>query len=249
MMLPIYEELAESQKEAARAFLDGAPIGDSIGPLVVARMTEEEPDEIAEDIMCSKEEVNEGEEAFLVKSKGPGAKLGKYGDAIRKLDEDHDIDAIITVDAAAKLEGEETGTVSEGVGVMMGGPGVEKSKIEEVATERGIPLEGVVIKQSPPEASKAMKKEIYEAWDEAVDKTIEIATNYDTVVIVGVGNSSGVANTRDETLDVEKVLSPYWKEYEEQEDEVSYMGLMSLFGGPDQSQIEGMKWRALRTLY
>jgi hypothetical protein len=36
-------------------------------------------------------------------------------------------DSGIAVDAAAKFEAEETGTVSEGAGVTMGGSGVEKS--------------------------------------------------------------------------------------------------------------------------
>ncbi|MFB6099648.1 MAG: DUF1512 family protein, partial [Candidatus Nanohalobium sp.] len=51
MMLPIYEELAESQKGATRAFVDEAPIGDSIGPLVAAKLITDEPEEVAENIM------------------------------------------------------------------------------------------------------------------------------------------------------------------------------------------------------
>ena len=232
MMLPVYEEIAESQKDATRAFLDQAPIGDAIGPLVAAKMITEEPEEISENIMHSEEEINE-EKVHVIKSDGPGARLGKYGDAIDQLAEENDLEAIVTVDAALKLEGEETGTVSEGVGVMMGGPGVEKTKIEEAATEHDVPLEGVVIKQNAPEASKAMKKEIFDAYQNAVEKAQELASEYDgEVAIVGVGNTCGVGNTKDSTRGIHNRLRKYWKEYEqEEEEEVSYQGMMGILPG------------------
>lgn len=251
MMLPIYTELAESQKGATRAFADNAPIGDGIGPIVAAKMITEEPEEVSEDIIHSKEKVD-GQNVHVVKSRGPGARLGKYGDALDTIAEENDLKAIITVDAASKFESEETGTVNEGVGVMMGGPGVEKSKIEEVATEYEIPLEGIVIKQSAPEASKPMKKEIFDAWKPAVKKTKEITSEFDgDVAVVGVGNTCGVGNTRDSTRGIHNKLRKYWKEYEEQEeDDVSYTGLMSIMGGPDQQQKQDMMnsviWKGLR---
>lgn len=251
MMLPIYTEIAESQKGATRAFMDNAPIGDAIGPMVAAKMITEEPEEIAEDIMHSEEELEE-HTVHVIKSRGPGARLGKYGDALEELTDETELEAIITIDAASKFESEETGTVNEGIGVMMGGPGVEKSKIEEVATENEIPLEGVVIKQSAPEASKPMKKEIFDAWEPAKDKAEEIASEYDgEVAIVGVGNTCGVGNTRDSTRGIHNKLRKYWKEYEQQEDEdVSYMGLMSIMGGPDQqertSMLNSVIWKGLR---
>ncbi len=251
MMLPIYTELAESQKGATRAFADNAPIGDTIGPLVAAKMIEGEPEEISENIVHSEEEIS-NQNVHVVKSKGPGARLGKYGDALEQIAEENDLQAIITVDAASKFESEETGTVNEGVGVMMGGPGVEKSKIEDVATEHDVPLEGVVIKQSAPEASKPMKKEIFDAWKPAMKKTKVIASEYEgDVAVVGVGNTCGVGNTRESVRGTHNKLRKYWKEYEQQEDDdVSYMGLMSIMGGPDQSQqkdmINSVIWKGLR---
>jgi hypothetical protein len=246
MMLPIFEELAESQKEASRAFLDGAPIGDAIGPLVAAKFITSEPEEVAEDIVRSEEEVA-GNEVHVIKSKGPGGRLGKYGDAIEEVADD--VEAIVTVDAAAKFEGEETGTVSEGVGVMMGGPGVEKSKIEDAAVENDLPLEGIVVKQSPPEASKPMKKEIYEAYKPAVEKVEEIVEEVDgPVAVVGVGNTCGVANQRSDVSDVSRKLQKYWEEYEEMdEDDTSYMGMMGAFPGGDGSDAGArLLWRLPR---
>jgi hypothetical protein len=203
-------------------------------------MITDEPEEVSKNIMHSEEEIND-ETVHVLKSDGPGARLGKYGEAVDQLAEENDLEAIVTVDAALKLEGEETGTVSEGVGVMMGGPGVEKTKIEEAATEHDIPLEGVVIKQNAPEASKAMKKEIFDSYQDAVDKAQEIASEYDgEVAIIGVGNTCGVGNTKDSTRGIHNRLRKYWKEYEEEdEDEVSYMGMMSIMPGGDQAVQRG----------
>jgi hypothetical protein len=255
MMIPIYRELAESQKAATEAFVDEAPIGDSIGPLVAAKLIQdtEEPEEVAEDIIHAEEEYG-NQTVHVLKSNGPGARLGKYGDALNTLVDEEDLEAIITVDAGAKFEGEETGSISEGVGVMMGGPGVEKSKIEEVATENDVPLEGVIIKQSAPEASKPMKKEIYESYKEAVTKAEEIANEFNgDVAVIGVGNTCGIGNTKDDVTGVHNRLRPYWEKYEEQEeeDDVSYMGLMgALPSGGEQAELQNLKssvlWRLPR---
>ncbi len=251
MMMPIYKELAESQREATRAFVDQAPIGDSIGPLVAAKLIQGEPEEVAEDVIYSEEEIN-GQKVHVVKSNGPGARLGKYGDAVDNLAEENNLEAIITVDAGAKFEGEETGSISEGVGVMMGGPGVEKTKIEEAATEHDVPLEGIVVKQSPSEASKPMKKSIYDSYKTALDKVEELVNEFDgEVAVVGVGNTCGVGNTRSDVSGVHNRLRKYWKEYEQQEDEeVSYIGLMGAMGGGNQARLEEVRdkviWRIPR---
>ncbi|MFB6265842.1 MAG: DUF1512 family protein, partial [Candidatus Nanohaloarchaea archaeon] len=96
MMLPLYEEIAEAQKEATEAFVEGVPIGDSVGPLVAAKFMEEGGEEVAEDVVLSREEVEE-KEVHVLKSKGPGARLGKYGDAIEQVLEEEEIEKIIFV--------------------------------------------------------------------------------------------------------------------------------------------------------
>jgi len=252
MMLPVYQELAESQREATRAFVDQAPIGDAIGPLVAAKLIEEDSEEIAEDIVHSEEEIK-GNKVHVIKSNGPGARLGKYGNALDSLAEENSLEAVITVDAGAKLEGEKTGALSEGVGVMMGGPGVEKSKIEDVAAEHELPLEGLIIKQSPAEASKPMKKKIYDSYKPAVKKVEQLVEEIDgEVAVVGVGNTCGVANKREDVKAVHNRLRKYWKEYEEQEEEeVSYIGMLGAMpNSGDQSQLREIRnsilWRIPR---
>lgn len=227
MMLPLYEEIARSQKEATEAFVDGIPIGDSVGPLVAASFMENEPEEIAEDVVVSEEEVD-GKTVHVLKSNGPGSRLGKYGDAIETLVEDEGIEKIVFVDAGMRYEGEETGKVVDGAGVLMGGPGVEKFKIEEVASEHDIPLEGFIVKQSGPQASRPMHSQIYDAVPDAKQRVgEEIEESEGPILLVGVGNTSGVGNSAEATEGLDEKLQPYWEE--EEEESTSYYGLMKAF--------------------
>lgn len=236
MMLPLYEEIAESQKAATEAFVEGVPIGDSVGPMIAASFmdSDSEPEEGAEDVIYTEEEF-EDDELVVLKSRGPGSRLGKYGDAIEELAEEKDLDKIIFVDAGMRFEGEETGKIVDGTGVLMGGPGVEKFKIEEVASEHDIPLEGFVVKQSGPQASRPMHSKIYDAVPDAVERVEEEVRDADgTVLLVGVGNTVGIGNDRDSLQDLPDKLEEYWEE--EDEESTSYFGLMKAFpmGGGDQ---------------
>ncbi len=235
MVLPVYKELSDAQKGATDAFVNQIPIGDTIGPMIAASLIENEDDvdEVAEDVVVSKEDF-EGNEFYVMKSKGPGARLGKYGDAVKAVLEEQDIDKIFTVDAGMRFEGEETGEVVDGTGVLMGGPGVEKSKIEEAAMEHDIPLEGYIIKQSGPQASKPMHKKIWDSKEEAVNiLKDEIRNSEGKLLIIGVGNTCGAGNSKKSLEGLDKDLKPYWDEQEEESS--SYLGLMKAFpmGGGD----------------
>ncbi|MDY6761883.1 MAG: DUF1512 family protein [Candidatus Nanohaloarchaea archaeon] len=233
MMLPLYEEIAQSQREATEAFVNEVPIGDAVGPLVAAKFMENEPEEVAEDVVMSEESVD-GNDVHVLKSKGPGARLGKYGNAIDKLLDENDFAKIVFVDAGMRYEGEETGTVVDGAGVLMGGPGVEKFKIEETATEHDVPLEGFIVKQSGPQASRPMHSQIYDAVPEVVDRVEEeIEEAEGDVLLVGVGNTCGVGNAAQATTGIPNKLKPYWAD--EEEESTSYFGLMKAFpmGGGD----------------
>jgi hypothetical protein len=112
-------------------------------------------------------------------------------------DQANKISTIIMIDAALKLEGENTGEVAEGIGAAIGGIGTEKFRIEAAATQKEIPMYAIVVKQSLIDAISVMRKEIAEATDkvmERVNRLIEEKTKEgDTILLVGVGNTLGVS--------------------------------------------------------
>ncbi|BCU67155.1 hypothetical protein HS7_05920 [Sulfolobales archaeon HS-7] len=200
MIVPILVKQAEAYLKAQKVFEKGIPVGDAIGPLVASRLLMNadnkrtvSKDTIAGDVMF------EGRKLIVVKAEGPKATVGTPGEAVAKVIEEQEgkVKRIVTVDAMLRLEGEETGTVAEGTGVAMGDPGPEKIEIERVAAKYTIPIDAVVIKMGLDEAITAMRKEVYNAAEKALDLVREIIkerTNEgDTVVLVGVGNTGGVA--------------------------------------------------------
>ncbi len=222
MYLPMLLKMARGNVKATQAFVKGVPIGDAIGPIVAASFKTKEGEEIATNVVVSKEKI-EGKIVFVMKAKGPGASLGKLGKAVEALRERESIEHIITVDAAGKLEGEETGEIAEGVGVMMGGVGVERSRIEEVALKHDLPMDGIAIKMSVMEASVALHEKVFKAKDRAAEtvKRLVKETRNEKILLLGVGNSCGIGNTKDSLADLEKKLKPIWakQKLEDKEEE------------------------------
>ncbi|MCD6114196.1 MAG: DUF1512 domain-containing protein [Thermoprotei archaeon] len=200
LQMPQIVRLAETYFKALDAFKDGKPIGDGIGPLVAASLLNgAKVKEIVEDTVVGVVE-RKGRKLYVIKAKGPGGTVGKPGEALKRIVEDElhgKVSRIIMIDAALKLEGEKTGEVIEGVGAAIGDPGPEKFKIESVAMKNNIPLDSIIIKQSLEEAITPMRKEISDAVEEVIrkiDKGLEERTKEgDVVVVVGVGNTLGIA--------------------------------------------------------
>ncbi|HIQ23535.1 MAG TPA: DUF1512 domain-containing protein [Pyrodictium delaneyi] len=204
MMMPFYMRIAKAYFDAIKTISKGIPIGDAAGPLVAYRLmkslaVEAGPREITKDtiytVHCFEER-----KVIIVKAYGPGSTVGRPGEAVEKIVNDElqgNVAAIITVDAALKLEGEDTGSIAEGTGVAMGDPGPEKIRIERVAVARGAPLYAIAIKMSLEEAITAIKKEIVDGVEKAVERVkkliIESTRPGDTVIVVGVGNTLGVS--------------------------------------------------------
>ncbi|MCX8203058.1 MAG: DUF1512 domain-containing protein [Nitrososphaeria archaeon] len=200
MQLPIIMELAEAYRQASFAFYNGQPIGDGAGVLVAAKFAREinavPVDESVKDTVVLLGQF-EGRKVYVVRAKGPGGTVGRPGDAVKKVIETEGrVDLVVTIDAALKLEGEETGKVAEGVGVAIGGPGIDKFKIETIAKDRGVPLYAYVIFQSIGEAITPMKESIAKASDVILTKLKEtIRKNVPengTVVVAGIGNTVGI---------------------------------------------------------
>jgi hypothetical protein len=197
MSLPTIMEEAEAYNASIDAFADGRTIGDGIGPLVAKQFhRESRPRELIKDTYLY-ENGFEGRKLLIVRAKGPGGNVGKPGLAVEKLAlESKPIHHIITVDAALKLEGEESGEVAEGIGAAIGGFGIERYHIEEAATKQGIPLNAVVVKMSSKEAISPLTPKLIEASENAAEsvRTIILAETQpgDTVILAGIGNSIGI---------------------------------------------------------
>ncbi|MCE4602971.1 MAG: DUF1512 domain-containing protein [Desulfurococcales archaeon] len=202
LIMPQILKIAEAYKKALNDFIKGAPIGDSAGPIVALRLAGQDNEwrEI-EDETVATSTVIEGRRVYIVKARGPGSSVGKPGAATERLIEElvargEKPSLMITVDAALKLEGEETGSVAEGVGAAIGDPGPEKIRFERIAVKHGIPLKAVIIKMGLEEAIQAMSKSIYEGSLKAEERVrqliLEETREGDTVVVIGVGNTIGV---------------------------------------------------------
>lgn len=199
MQLPLVERIAKAVYKGTKSLARGEPVGDGLGPLVVANLIgNKKPKEIEEDIMLANVKI-ENRNCFVMKAKGPGGRLGRPGKAVEKIVKGNKISRIITIDAAAKLEGEKTGSIAEGVGVAMGGPGVERSYIEDVAVKNDTPLDSIIVKMRPEEAIMPMRKAIKDAVPHVMGRikdSLARAKKGENVIIVGVGNTSGVGNSK-----------------------------------------------------
>ena len=199
MIMPILLEEAEALKKAINAFKDGQPIGDGIGPMIVGKMMlNKEKRTLAKETVVCEDRYN-GRTLYLMKAEGPMGSVGEPGTAVENLINEMGVtvNSIVMIDAALKLEGEKTGELAEGVGAAIGGIGVDRFQIEEVATKHGIPVYAIIIKQSVLDAITVMKKEIAESI-EKVNKSIfnvidDKTREGDKVLIIGVGNTLGVA--------------------------------------------------------
>ena len=199
MVMPLLLQEAEALQNAIGAFRKGQPIGDSIGPMVVGKMMiGKEKKVIARETLYSEDE-HKHRKLYLLKAEGPAGTVGRPGEAVQRLivELGLKIDAIIMIDAALKLEGEKTGDIAEGIGSAIGGIGVEKYQIEEIATKFNIPVYAIIVKESVQDAITVMRKEIYDSFDKLIDTIYAIieekTTETQSVLIVGVGNTVGVA--------------------------------------------------------
>ena len=196
MIIPFIMEEASALKEAVESMKKGQPMGDGIGPMVVGQMMlDTSKQEIAFETVWSKTEF-EGRELLLVKAKGPNSTVGRPGEAIENIIPQEKPDLIIMIDAALKLEGEDSASIAKGFGAAIGGIGTERFKIEEIATKNNIPILAIVVKQTIREAvtlmSENIAKQAKTVRDEIYDMINENTKSGETVMIVGVGNTLGI---------------------------------------------------------
>ena len=204
MQMSIILAMAKSFYYASKAFAEGSPIGDALGPMVAGKFVRDvanngdvEAQDISTDTIMQEVEF-EGRTVYVVRAKGPGGTVGKPGKAIKTLVEKHgdSISRIIMIDAGLKLSGDKTGSLAIGVGAAIGGIGVEKYFIEDSTTSKAIPIDAVICKQSLEDAITTMKRPITQSVPHIVEK-IKMAIRKRTqsgtkVIVAGIGNTIGI---------------------------------------------------------
>ncbi len=209
MQLPLIERISRALLKGTEALTNGWPIGDSIGSMVAANLIgDSKTKEIEEDVLLARKKIK-GKNVLIIKAKGPGGRLGKLGKAVEKLVKRGKIAKLITVDAAAKLEGERTGNIAEGVGVAIGGIGVDRNYIENITTAKEIPLDAIAIKMSQEEAIMPMKLEVLNSIfrvTKLLEDDISRTREKGSIIVVGVGNSSGIGNNKKAVEEAEKQI-------------------------------------------
>ena len=198
MQLPMIMEEAEAYVSFLDAFKQSKPIGDGIGALTASKlMADHDKFEVAKDMVVAETTID-GRRVLVTKAKGPGGTVGKPGDAVGNLIEANGgkVSLIVMIDAGLKLEGENSGDIVEGVGAAIGGIGVDKYKIEEVATKYKIPVYAIVIKESLKEGLASMTEAISQAADSVISRLRSIIRERtkegNIVIVVGVGNTIGI---------------------------------------------------------
>jgi len=196
MILPFIMEQAEAMKEAIPAFKAGQPVGDGIGPMVVGKMMLDiDKETVAFQTVLAKTKFD-NRTLFLLKAEGPSSTVGRPADALETIVSNNKLDAIIMIDAALKMEGEDSASVAQGFGAAIGGIGTDRFQIEAIATNNKIPIFSIVVKQSIKEAIVLMTKEIADQADEVCSQVYEMIRENtqegQSVAIIGVGNTAGV---------------------------------------------------------
>jgi hypothetical protein len=226
MQLPMIERLAKSELEGTEAFANGYPIGDSIGPMVAASLMEKQR-YITEDVVYDEKEMF-GRRVIILKADGPAPHLGRIDDALKKIIEKRKIAKVITIDAGAKLEGEKTGSIAEGVGFAMGGD-FQREIIENILLPKKIPLDSIIVKVGIEEAITPMTEEIRKSVPrviEAIKDSIKRTKGKGDIIIIGVGNSCGIGNTKDSLKNVEEKIKKLSKKPKEKKNR--FLGIWNI---------------------
>lgn len=213
MQLPMIEEVAKSEFRGTEAFMNGYPIGDSIGPMVAASLMKKSKN-LTKEVVYDKRKMF-GKEVIIMKASGPEPRLGRIDEAILKIIKRRKIAKVITIDAGSKLEGEKTGSVSEGIGFAMGGS-FEREIVENILLPRKIPLESIIVKVGLEEAITPMKKEIAKSVPiaiEAIENSIKRTKEKGVILVIGIGNTCGVGNNQDELKETEKKIKEIERKY------------------------------------
>lgn len=220
MQMPFIEKVAKAMVNGTETMANGWPMGDSVGPMVASDIIGDSRGKDVRDTIVVRKRIK-GRNVVIIKAKGPGGRLGKPWEIVEKEVRRGKVAKIISIDAAGKLEGEKTGAIAEGVGVAMGS--FYRAFIENIATEKRVPIESIAIKMAPEEAIMNMQPDVLKAVPRAVqvvENNIKNTKRKGTIIVMGVGNTSGVGNNKksvDQAEKKAKEIAQMMKRREEQE--------------------------------
>ena len=227
MQMPFIEKIAKAMVNGTETMANGWPMGDSVGPIVVSHMIGDSRSKEIRDTIVVRKKIK-GRNIVIIKAKGPGGRLGKPWEIVEKEVRRGKIAKIISIDAAGKLEGEKAGAIAEGIGVAMGS--FYRAFIENIATEKRVPVESIAIKMAPEEAIMNMQPDVIKAVPKAVyvvEQNIKKTKRKGTIIVMGVGNTSGVGNNKKSAEGAEKKakeIAQMMKRREEQEPKKRWFG-------------------------
>ncbi|MEM5811213.1 MAG: DUF1512 family protein [Candidatus Aenigmatarchaeota archaeon] len=214
-----FNKISKSLYAASTAFIENLPVGDSVGPLIALHLIKKSKAKLVkefkeENCVLLKGKIN-GREVYLIKASGFGSKVGRIGRAIERTIKERKIKNLITIDAAVKLESEESGTIAEGVGVAIGGIGIDSAFIENIATKNKVNLFSTLVKMSMEEALSPLNKKIYDSAKIVVEKIENrIKDLKGNILIAGIGNTCGIGNTINDFEKSEEKVKKAFQEYE-----------------------------------
>ncbi len=107
----------------------------------------------------------------------------------------------------------------------MGGSGVDRYEIEEIAVKNGIPLDAIAVKLSEEDALSAMPKDVLAAVPKAADlvkKAVARSGKSDKILIIGVGNTCGIGNDSSTTEKAEKLVNDQIKKDEKKKEKKGF---------------------------
>ena len=206
MQMPFIEKMAKSMLNGTETMSNGWPMGDSAGPMVAAQLIGDSKGKEIRDTIVVRKKIK-GRNVVILKAKGPGGRLGKEWELVESEVKRGKIAKILSIDAAGKLEGEKTGSLAEGVGVAMGS--FYRAYIENIATVKKVPIESVAIKMSPEEAVMNMPLDVLKAIPKAtslVESNIKNTKQKGAIIVLGVGNTSGVGNDKKSAKSAEEKI-------------------------------------------
>ncbi len=200
MQFPLIKRIAVALYDSVEAFTKSLPIGDGVGPMVVASFIPSERNISrleSEEFVYYKTKI-EGRDVIFSKADGPGTSIGHPGRFVEYITGKEKITRIISIDAAAGLEGERPGSIAEGVGFgMRGSNPVDSFEIEEIAVKKGILLDSIAIKQIGEQALQPMRKEVLDSVPKVAAKLKEMIADCgknEKILVIGLGNTCGIGN-------------------------------------------------------